>query len=162
KNWLEMSAVGCALGLAFWTLFKLVTTAGRWQEMIAVVEPLEDVRNLPALVDPFYRVTLGVAFILLLARVVGAGLSFRIAMLTAGLVVSAIFYAVPQMAAYPWGDSLRRADLEFVRGCLNDHQEDAQEPPTIYWPGCRLDYVWLDLRVRHYYDLPRQMAPALL
>ena len=59
---------------------------------------------------------------------------------------------MPRTASYLARCTNYGEDARFVADRLERDHRRADLPPTVYWPGGRIDVLWLDLGVKSYYD----------
>lgn len=145
---IQMSVI---VGAMFWMLYKyLILTRG--------IEALRELHpEMSDLVDVFIKNIGPIAMFLALAWIlirVGPDLSRPAVWLTAAaaLLLQAAFFALPETDYYRDHCTQYRGDLHQIRMIINAERGQTQNLPTVYSNlGC-LDYIWLDLHAKSYFD----------
>jgi uncharacterized membrane protein len=138
-------------GGVLWLIYKLVVLT---QGLAALMELHPETR---ALVEVFLRNTGPVVMCVVLAWILvrmGAPLSRRAIWLTgaACLLLQTAFLALPETDLYREHCTRYRGDLDDIRATLNKERDPSQPLPTVYSNlGC-LDYIWIDLHSKSYFD----------
>jgi hypothetical protein len=153
RDWTERAAVfALGLTLPLWTAIKFGLVLALRQQVAALLEPVEIVDRLAALIDPLCWLALIVIAAALLARLAPASWKFQLACLGVCLASCLLFFALPQTSFYQTRYALHDADERFVADFLDKHPTSGPTP-TVYWPTGKIAYLWLDLRVRSYFHV---------
>ena len=142
-----------ALGpsLALWTLIKIGLVICLRGQLEALLEPMEILTLATALIDPLCRLALVLLVMLASVRLIGMGWKFELGYVGISLAAALIFFALPQSRFYKDRYASHATDEYFVADFLAKHPSAAT--PTIYWPGGKSEYLWIDLRVCSYFHI---------
>lgn len=153
-GWLIQSVqISLVLGALGWAAFKFVLLTSRWQQLLALYVEHRDLATV-------LLINLGpVVFIAGLSWLFvrrGPNASHQPAWLgglAAGcLGMQMVFFAFPLTDYYREHCTRYRADLRALRDYLHEGRAESAPLPTVYCNLGYLDYVWLDLHAKCYFD----------
>jgi hypothetical protein len=152
-DWVWPSLAGAVAGTAALRVaVSWVALLMRWEDLQAVPDIDSCLRGFVQVIDPGYRLLLGLAALLVIGRLTSFQRTFRFAALATFLVVqllSAASHHVPGLRDRL--DSYFR-DVQFVRQFLDEQSQPQIGAATVYWPISRLDCLWFDLEVNSYFS----------
>ncbi len=149
-----------AVILPLWTAIKLGLIASHSQQFYSLLEPVEILTLLTAVIDPLCWLTLTVGALVLMPRFTAPG--WRMLATFSGVCLASclVFFVAPQTRYYAAHYSLHGADEPFVADYLA-RCPASETTPTIYWPCRKIDLVWFHLRANIYFEWPSQIAGNL-
>ena len=149
---IRAAAFALIVVLPLWTAIKLGLAVSLRRELADLLEPVELLQLVIALVDPLCRLTFVVLSAALFVRLAGVGWRFGLGCLSACLAALLIFFFLPQSRFYAEKCRRHDADERFVAAFLAKHSTPSSLP-TVYWPVPKIQYLWLDLRVPSYFHI---------
>jgi hypothetical protein len=161
SNWTVRAAV-CAicLTLPLWTAFKLGLIAAVRHQLCSLLEPVELLMLLAALVDPMCRLALVLGSLICSIRFAAPG--WRLITACSGVWATAglVFFVFPQTRFYADHCTLHGAEERFLAEYLVRWPSTGRVP-TIYWPCRNIARIWFELRTNIYFEWPHQIAGNL-
>ena len=122
------------------------------RDRYAAVGELDDyLPPFPMLIAPLIGLGIGLALVLALGRLVGVGRTFRLAMLSACIVLQSWGFVMAHPLVATGRVRAHHADIRFINQFLSARRSAQAGPPTVYWPIGHLDYLWFDLGVNSYF-----------
>ncbi len=152
-DWLWRSGVvAIVVSSLGWTVFKWVVL----YSYLPVLQPHLDVldylqRVVVQLAPAFWLITFALV-VLWLERRGGAERRFRWACLGIALIYHTAFCVIPELDLLRVHGTREGQDVLFVRNFLAQRHADRGPRPTLYCALGRIDYLWVDLRCKSYYD----------
>jgi len=150
-DWAATSlVVSLILGCVGWSLYKNGVILANIEDLRDLLDPLEIARlfvdNLGSMV--------WILLIAVVAQFLVVGRSpLRVAgALALALAVQTTYFVVPDLRVYQDHATLYAADLRKMAGFLENSRPTQRSRPTIYCALGRIDYVWVDLRAKSYFD----------
>lgn len=150
-KWLPHSLhVGIVVGGIAWAIYKLGLLTSSWDRLVEKEPEMLDVieiylRNLGPVVL-IAIVALG------LVRFSWVGWQRSTLIAASGLAVHTFLFVLPHTNLYREHGTHFRADLKRVRAIIDETRDPSGRLPTVYSNlGC-LDYVWIDLHAKSYFD----------
>ena len=150
--WLPHSLqASLVIGGIGWMWYKFFLLAIEFDRLVdKYMEMRDDVEVLLANVGPIFMVLVVAAILMRVGEEWRNRSTWWIA--AACLLVQTVFFVFPETDFYAEHCTRYRADLKRVRAELDAKRDPAAPLPTIYCNlGC-LDYVWLDLHSKSYFD----------
>jgi hypothetical protein len=152
-DWMVRSATfALVLALSLGTALKLGLVVSLRRQLADLLEPVEVLQLMIALIDPLCRLALVVLAAVLFARLAGVRWQFGLGCFGASLASLLIFFVLPQTRFYVEKYGLHNADECFIAEFLAKHSASTRLP-TVYWPTGKIRYLWLDLRVPSYFHI---------
>jgi hypothetical protein len=116
------------------------------------VEFSEILQNFLTSVGPVAWMGIALTLIVWLRRWAGAGGRFAGACLGVFLAVQLGLFLLPQTEHYRANLRHFDEDARFVARFLRERRGESAPVPTVFWPIGQIDTLWIDLRVKSYYD----------
>lgn len=152
SDWLARSWVASLLlGFGGWTLYKFVLLLQGCRELLPLMDAHDYVRILLDNIGPALWVLMTLALLIRLGTA-SVGPRFRTAALAFALAIQFTWFALPHWDAYRERCLRHGPDVEFVRSVLKERWQQDGRLPTVYCALGRVDYLWVDLRTKSFYD----------
>jgi hypothetical protein len=145
-----LSLAAAVLGRVFLSEILFINWRGG---ALAQADGLDFARLLLACPGPAFWTAAAVAGLTLVSVAVGFGRAFRWAAVGLAGAVQLGLFLLPGTAFYQERYYFFHRDVEFVAHYLRSARGATAPPPTVYWCNGNLGTLWLDLRVRSYYQL---------
>jgi hypothetical protein len=152
RDWFVRSGLGSLLiGFCGWTAYKSFLVVQARDELLARADLLDFFRLLLENVGVVVWILVALVVLIRLARD-GFRPAFAGCVIACGLVLQTAWFIVPTLPAYR--DHLTRygQDVQFVREYLHARRPANDPLPTVYSFMGRVDYLWVDVRAKSYFD----------
>jgi hypothetical protein len=153
EDWLWRTGIATIVaGALAWTVFKWLILAAFWDKLAPHLDALEYVHK-P--IDQFGVVAWLLVFVSVLIWLDRRGWperSLRWGCVGFALAYHSFCWAIPSVDALRLRFTRQGSDVLFVRDYLAQRWAGHAERPTVYCSLGRIDYLWVDLRSKSYYD----------
>lgn len=150
-DWLVRAGVNSlVLGCVAWSIYKGVLVYGRRAELRLVLDDFEIVRLLVDLLGPMVWVLFGLTIAGLLCT--RARRRWVLGCLAVAGAWQLVFFLVPNEESYRQAGTRHQGNLDRLGAFLRTQRDPAAPPPTVYSSLGRIDFVWLDLRAKSWWD----------
>lgn len=151
QDWLVRSGVvSLVLGCVAWTVYKCALVFGRRGELRLILDDFEIVRLAVEHLGPMVWVLLGLTLGGLLCT--RTRRRWAMACLAVAGAWQLVFFLVPNEESYRQAGTRHQGDLDRLATFLPPRGDPAASPPTLYCSLGRVDFVWLDLRAKSWWD----------
>lgn len=139
-------------GLLLWQVMNVGSLAQSWQDLRQFLDDLELVYAVLGALENGFRWLLVLGLLAALAGVALTSGRFRAAALAVALGCHGAFFLLGQLPPTGATAFAQEDEVRFVADFLDERRPETPHP-VVYWPGARLDRLWLDLRVNTYFEI---------
>jgi hypothetical protein len=152
NRWWRLAAVSIIAGACLWAAFKWLLLIVCREQMFERLDALGYSQRLIDHLGAYFWIVLSAWFAMQLLATRRSTAAVGTALALLALAYQTVLFVIPNAPLYREGHTRFGADIAFARDFLARHRQPGAPLPTVYSDWGRIDYVWVDLHSKSYFD----------